>query len=103
MAALAIGLRLPPHGTAQIVRGTAAGNESDALHNVVTRARARAQDAAPPSRSPGADALPAMRLGGITLRAEELAVLRILSTPLLLLLSRPTPTSGPSDGDRRSL
>ncbi|MBL8348322.1 MAG: carbohydrate-binding protein [Rubrivivax sp.] len=103
VAALALRLTLPPHGTAQVMLGTAAATDAEALQALVMRARAGAADAAPPSLMPGADALPAMRLGDITLRAEELASLRLLSTPLLLLLARPTSTSSSADGDRRSL
>jgi cyclic beta-1,2-glucan synthetase len=103
VAALALRLRLPPHGTAQVVLGTAASTDGEALQALVSRARTSAADAAPPSQTPGADALPAMRLGDITLRAEELVSLRLLSTPLLLLLARPASASGPTDGDRRSL
>jgi len=103
VAALALRLTLPPHGTAQIVLGTAAATDPEALQALVMRARTAAAQAAPPSQTPGADALPAMRLGDITLRTEELVSLRLLSTPLLMLLARPTSASGPTDGDRRSL
>jgi cyclic beta-1,2-glucan synthetase len=122
VAALALTLTLPAHGSAQLTLGTAAAATSADLETLLARWRssvpARAEDQAETETLAPRMAAPAERQrqavlplpGREPLSADDRVTLQLLTTPLVLLLSRPATAEpglrtvpGPRRGDRRRL
>jgi cyclic beta-1,2-glucan synthetase len=102
VAALALRLTLPPHGTAQVTLGTAAAAGLDTLKALVDRYR---QASAVDRSSQLSATLAALQLRDSQPVPDDLAALQALSTLLAMVHARPAPPAPASDEgvDRRLL
>jgi cyclic beta-1,2-glucan synthetase len=107
VCALAVRLRIPPGAKAQLTFATAASDDGGVLHAVIDKYRqaSHVQRASLMSAT-----LAGIRLRALAIRPESFAAIQMLTTALVLSLSRPRALGGstpeypkPGPGDRRQL
>ncbi len=102
VCALALRLRIAPHGKASVTLATAAGEDSATLHAVIDKYR---QSSHVQRASLMSATLAGIRLRELRLGADSLAAMQSISTALLLTLARPAFAAAalPPASDRRTL
>jgi cyclic beta-1,2-glucan synthetase len=101
VAALALELRLPPHGRSELLLATAAAGDAAPLEALLRRCRVQGRQAMPAQggaagRWPGAEP---PRLGELPLEPADREALQLLCTAMLLLLARPAPALLEAEGE----
>jgi len=102
VAALALELRLPPHGRSELLLGTAAAGEAAPLQSLLQRCRREGRAALPEPGTRAAGRWPGgepPRLGELPLEPADQEALQQLCTALLLLLARPPSALLEADGE----